>query len=438
MINRWTCRMRYAVLLLVVLLAIALFSGCSYLLEREYRFSNAHVSTDNETGDMSMMIEVGDYDELKEQIMSYVRLHESELTVRLRDESDDVEQSLKVMLNQLQNDPLYAYAVSTVAYHSYKILTYYEISFDITYSRSSLQIDGMLYADNMIGFEQQLGQRLLEYPEQVVFRVSNYSDNFNIEALYRELCLSHPEVDTGILSISAQTYPDSGTERVVEIVVSYPEMAAILKRKSIKAEDQARQAVEQMPENLSTAEQYLWLHDYLCETAEYVRESEDPRYRRDHYLEYSAYGALLEKTAVSEGYAKAYRLLCHLAGLRCELISGLNGGVSHMWNLILVDDQWYHVDCADDDMKNGIGYRFFGISDESIGAFHIWDTAAYPTCESSDLHSEMLMHFGLNAWKSGYDGEEVRIPQIDPDTAPDTPSDVEPDAEPDAEPETKT
>ena len=49
---------------------------------------------------------------------------------------------------------------------------------------------------------------------------------------------------------------------------------------------------------------------------------------------YSAYGALVLKKAVCNGYAEGMKLLCDLSGVTCKMISGTADGEKHAWNLI--------------------------------------------------------------------------------------------------------
>ncbi len=99
-------------------------------------------------------------------------------------------------------------------------------------------------------------------------------------------------------------------------------------------------------------------HDLIIRTVDY-----------DHtYLSFnpktifhqSAYSALCEGYTVCAGYAKAYELLMNAVGIDTMAVTSS----SHAWNLIRLNDSWYHVDCTWDD-KDGAGgyegvYTYFG------------------------------------------------------------------------------
>jgi transglutaminase/protease-like cytokinesis protein 3 len=66
-----------------------------------------------------------------------------------------------------------------------------------------------------------------------------------------------------------------------------------------------------------------------------------------------AYGALVEKTAVCNGYAKAFQLMASDVGITSVIVTGdvREGPVAgrHAWNRVLVDGQWLTVDVTWDD-----------------------------------------------------------------------------------------
>lgn len=61
-------------------------------------------------------------------------------------------------------------------------------------------------------------------------------------------------------------------------------------------------------------------------------------------------GALLDGSAVCEGYAKAFKYLCDLTDVDCVLVTGRgngkNGWEAHMWNYVKLGGAWYMVDAT--------------------------------------------------------------------------------------------
>lgn len=84
----------------------------------------------------------------------------------------------------------------------------------------------------------------------------------------------------------------------------------------------------------------LYLHDWLVTHCEY-----------DTGLsKYSAYDALVNGSAVCQGYTLAYSYLMGQAGVTCDVVS--SKGLNHAWNLATIDGATYYVDCTWDDPEN--------------------------------------------------------------------------------------
>ncbi len=110
----------------------------------------------------------------------------------------------------------------------------------------------------------------------------------------------------------------------------------------------------------------LGIHDYILEHSTYGAPFADAG---------NAAGPLLSGGGDSEGYARAFRLLCYMAGIDCVLIRGAvlaPTGIleDRTWNKVCVDGAWYNVDLSSDD--TGIAkYNYFLVSDAAIATDHI-------------------------------------------------------------------
>lgn len=71
---------------------------------------------------------------------------------------------------------------------------------------------------------------------------------------------------------------------------------------------------------------------------------------------------LMTNEAVCDGYAKTYDFLCKRAGL--ETIYVVSNDSSHAWNMICIDNKWYHIDITWMDHPN-VFYKYFMMSDET-------------------------------------------------------------------------
>ncbi len=123
---------------------------------------------------------------------------------------------------------------------------------------------------------------------------------------------------------------------------------------------------------MSDLEKAVALHDYLTVNCEYDYEN---------YLagkipseSYSAYGTLVNHTAVCQGYALAYKYLLNQVGIDCYMVT--SDSMNHAWNMIVLDGQYYQVDVTwDDPVWDKIGrsvHTFMFRSDAAFARHQDW------------------------------------------------------------------
>ena len=127
-------------------------------------------------------------------------------------------------------------------------------------------------------------------------------------------------------------------------------------------------------------EKMRYIHDYLVDTIEY-----DQKFVEKNI--YNIYGALVSKTCVCEGYAKASQYLLNEAGLENIIITGTatnsDGKTeNHAWNYVKIDEKWYAIDTTWDDpiivgggkLTNTIRYRYFLKGSSTMNKNHFIST----------------------------------------------------------------
>ena len=100
-------------------------------------------------------------------------------------------------------------------------------------------------------------------------------------------------------------------------------------------------------------ERVFYVHEWLVQNIAYDREHLSDNVQDDHNLR----GALLEGTAVCDGYAKTYALTLRKLGITGVLVTSKD--IGHAWNMVELDGNWYQVDCTWDDPVDGsdqLGY----------------------------------------------------------------------------------
>lgn len=125
--------------------------------------------------------------------------------------------------------------------------------------------------------------------------------------------------------------------------------------------------------DLSDYQKIKIIHDYIVKNGNLDTSTEQEAV----YSQKVAYGILVGDIAISDGYADAFQLLSGLVGIETRVISGMVGSSRRVWNLVKLNDGWYHIDivAADRaDLTDGsLNYDYFLISDQRISATHNWN-----------------------------------------------------------------
>lgn len=122
--------------------------------------------------------------------------------------------------------------------------------------------------------------------------------------------------------------------------------------------------ISQIPSNASAYEKELFIHDYLVDNCTYSKNAvQDPKI-------FTSYGCLVEEKAVCEGYAKAAQILMCAAGIECRTVIGARGSEAHMWNMVNINGDWYHVDVTWENKDPIRKYSYFNVTDDIIKRDH--------------------------------------------------------------------
>lgn len=91
------------------------------------------------------------------------------------------------------------------------------------------------------------------------------------------------------------------------------------------------------------------------------------------------YGALKYHNAVCVGYATTFRLFMQMMDIPCMVVH--NTDAYHSWDLVQLDDEWYHVDIYSD--QGSGNYANFNMNDETCSQGHDWDRDFFPAADGT-------------------------------------------------------
>ena len=126
-------------------------------------------------------------------------------------------------------------------------------------------------------------------------------------------------------------------------------------------------------------------HNYLAHTIVYTN-IEKRNSLQASYIQ-SAYGGLINKKCVCQGYAEAFKRLLDYAGIPCDVVCGqIIGHTSyHAWNILKLNDGCdnYHIDVTWDSSNGEVSYKYFGLKDSDLYSKRTWNREFNVKCNSS-------------------------------------------------------
>lgn len=146
--------------------------------------------------------------------------------------------------------------------------------------------------------------------------------------------------------------------RKMLVYVTYDDDSTVQARKQTEIQEKVSEVIgEIVTADMTDEETEVAINQYLCDTIEYDFAALDNAeknafmYVDENYNDsFTAYGALINGRCVCSGYAAAFKLLSEEAGLESIVVTGiLDGGLSHAWNKIKLDDEWQIVDVTNND-----------------------------------------------------------------------------------------
>lgn len=134
----------------------------------------------------------------------------------------------------------------------------------------------------------------------------------------------------------------------------------------LQLQNKVEEIADSVSSEASDVKKIKAVHDYLVRNTQY----DYANYLNETVpmVSYTPYGALIQNVAVCQGYAMAFQMIMEEIGIPCEIV--VSDEMKHAWNMVQLDNEWYHVDTTWDDpvpdLKDHVSYDNFLISDARI------------------------------------------------------------------------
>ena len=221
----------------------------------------------------------------------------------------------------------------------------------------------------------QFYRKTLELMKKMDYKTWIYctDDSIDIGDLMHIICEQHPEYYGG-----GWTTKYSGDSLVVKLTGPESNSKLFTKTKMKKADQKADEIIKKIiKKGMSTDQKIKAIHDYLATHCNYDSKSA----ASDSMTQaHTAYGCLVNKKAVCQGYAAAFNLLLTKCKIPSIAVSGYGNGGSHAWNLVKVGSKAYYYDVTWDDpvftsgpKPDFVRWDYYKLTASQIGKNHSWD-----------------------------------------------------------------
>ncbi len=103
------------------------------------------------------------------------------------------------------------------------------------------------------------------------------------------------------------------------------------------------------------------VHDHVCMLADYWYEDDGTMTR------YDPFSIIVYGKGVCNAYALLFQRYMERMGIPCYIARGRANGGPHAWNIVMVDGQWYHIDCTWDGQDPETRHTYFLLGADKTG-----------------------------------------------------------------------
>ncbi len=352
--------MKRRVICLALIIAIML-GGCSWM-SGTYVSVTPHYEQSQDA--QSDSLSAANYQELRGVLSELVESGAENAVIYVPNyDKEYVEQGMDGAVRYISEIlPTGAYAIDKVAYEIGTSAGQPAISVNISYLHGRSELRRIRQAADMEAAEGIILEAVGNCSDSVVIYVKRYAET-DLVQLVADYTAENPEVVMEMPQIAVGIYPDSGTERMLELKFTYQSSRESLRTMQTQVKRVFDSAALYINQNDAQEQKFNQLFNFLTERFEYKYETSIT----------PSYSLLCHGVGDARAFADTYGAMCRRAGLDCKTVSGTRAGEAWYWNLIQVDGVYYHVDLIES-RSTGILQKY---SEEQMDGY-VWDYSAYP------------------------------------------------------------
>ena len=356
-------KIKFACLMLAICL---LLGGCNFT-DGKYISVVPHEKSDYVLGDK--MVQPHNYSQLRVALQDIIRSGLTESVIDLsRFDPELVNNSIDMAIRYVKNSyPLAAYAVNDISYELGTRAGTPAMSVQIDYRHSDVAIRQILNVSGMKQAKEAIAKALENCSPGVVLMIPSYRE-MDIDQFVKDYAQEHPDSVMEIPEVAVALYPDSGSERVLELSFTYQNSRENLRKMQDAVKPVFASAELYVSGASDSQRKYTQLYSFLMGL-----------FSHDFDLVTSitpSYSLLIHGVGDERAFAEVYAYMCRQADLECLIVTGTYNGEPHTWNIVKNHGVYSHVDMLE---CYNQGYFEMHSAGEMLG--HVWDYSAYPSCE---------------------------------------------------------
>jgi hypothetical protein len=347
-----------------ILILSLLLSGCGNWMDGEYHSVTPHTNPDDRGAeDLSS---VSNYSDICNVLENMVRTAAEGRIVSVNTHTSN---RLAVNLNQAiryikSTFPLGAYAVEDITYEIGTRRGVSAVSITITYTHNKSILPKIRHVSDMATAKLLIDSALSSCDNSLVLYVEDYRAA-DLRQLVSDYALNHPDQVMEVPQITETHYPETGSNRVVEIQFTYQSPRDSLLNMQAYVQPVFSSASLYVSGESEQNTKFDMLYTFLMQRNTYRQErSITP-----------AYSLLRHGVGDSKAFASVYAAMCRQANLDCRVIFGTRDGEPWYWNIINQDGNYYHLD-----LLHSYAMDAFQLRADSQMDGYVWDYSAYPAC----------------------------------------------------------
>lgn len=353
---------RYIYTLIVSLLLSFLFSGCGFWMNGEHVSVTPHQQQIPQLG--NNVIEIVSLEQIQGVLEEFVETGaESCILSSSAFESNKLRQNVDdAIRNVVSKNPIAAYAVEGITYEIGTNRGVPVVAFQIEYQHGRSEILRIKQTNTMDEATALIANALDNCEDSAVLRVRQY-ESMDFAQLVQDYGNQNPDVVMEIPKVLVSSYPQTGEDRVIEVVFTYQTSREKIKQMQEQVSPVFAAAELYVKQTGQASEMYSHLYSFLME-------------RNDYRIETSitpAYSLLYHGVGDSRAFANIYANMCRRAKLDCRVVSGTREGEPWCWNVVIYRGKYYHIDLLDCSEKD----RFEMRKAQQMDGY-VWDYAVYP------------------------------------------------------------